>query len=89
MHNAKKILSVPIIFFLKALISAYQYIISPLTPPSCRFLPTCSQYTKDAIDKHGVQKGMILAVKRISKCHPWGTSGFDPVPEKQIVSVKK
>ncbi|MEP3390629.1 MAG: membrane protein insertion efficiency factor YidD [Reichenbachiella sp.] len=58
----------------------YQYSISPLFPSSCRFSPTCSQYTKEAIEKHGVGKGMILGIKRIAKCHPWGSSGYDPVP---------
>jgi uncharacterized protein len=58
----------------------YQRCISPLTPPSCRFTPTCSQYAVEAIRKHGPFKGFWLAVKRISRCHPWGGSGYDPVP---------
>ena len=60
----------------------YQRYISPLTPPSCRYMPTCSQYTIEALEKHGLVKGGRLAIKRISSCHPWGGSGFDPVPEK-------
>ena len=64
-------------------IRGYQKYISPLTPPSCRYLPTCSQYAIEAIEKHGVRKGGWLAVKRISSCHPWGGSGYDPVPEKE------
>jgi len=63
-----------------ALITAYQLIISPLFPGSCRFTPTCSSYTKEAIIKHGILRGMLLSFKRISKCHPWGGSGYDPVP---------
>jgi len=57
----------------------YQYLISPLIPISCRFNPTCSQYSKEAIIKHGIFKGYILSIKRIIKCHPWGGSGYDPV----------
>lgn len=61
-------------------IRLYQRCISPLTPPACRFTPTCSQYAVEAIRKHGPFKGFWLAVKRISRCHPWGGSGYDPVP---------
>lgn len=58
----------------------YQRSISPLFPPACRFTPTCSQYAIEAIEKHGPVKGLWLAIKRISRCHPWGGSGYDPVP---------
>ena len=58
----------------------YQRCISPLTPPTCRFRPTCSEYARQAIVKHGPFKGMYLAVRRILRCHPWGGSGYDPVP---------
>ncbi len=58
----------------------YQRCISPLTPPTCRFRPTCSEYARQAIVKHGLFKGMYLAVRRILRCHPWGGSGYDPVP---------
>ena len=58
----------------------YQKFISPLTPPSCRFTPTCSQYAIEALRKHGPFKGTYLAVRRILRCHPWGGSGYDPVP---------
>ena len=54
--------------------------ISPLTPPVCRFIPTCSNYAITAIKKHGVIQGSILAIKRILKCHPWNKGGYDPVP---------
>lgn len=58
----------------------YRYCISPLTPPSCRFAPTCSQYAVIAIKKHGVFKGGWLTLKRLSKCRPGGGHGYDPVP---------
>lgn len=66
------LLCLPILF--------YKACISPLTPPSCRFTPSCSQYALEAIKKHGPFKGLWLAVKRICRCHPWGGCGYDPVP---------
>lgn len=62
------------------LIKVYQYFISPLLPASCRFVPTCSQYGVEAIRKYGPFKGFWLTAKRIFRCHPWGKSGYDPVP---------
>lgn len=59
----------------------YRMVISPMLPPTCRYTPTCSQYAIDAIKRHGSLKGLYLAVKRILRCHPWGGSGYDPVPE--------
>ncbi len=61
-------------------IRLYQCFISPLTPPSCRFTPTCSQYAIEALRKHGPLKGLALALWRILRCNPWGGSGYDPVP---------
>lgn len=58
----------------------YQYCISPMFPACCRFTPTCSQYAVEAIMRHGLIKGTYMAVKRIAKCHPWGSGGYDPVP---------
>lgn len=68
-----KILIAPIRF--------YQLCISPLTPPMCRFTPTCSQYAIEALRKHGPVKGLWLALKRICRCRPGGGSGYDPVPD--------
>lgn len=61
----------------------YQYAISPLLGPRCRFKPTCSHYAVEAIEEWGVLKGGWLALKRIGKCHPWGPWGYDPVPKKE------
>lgn len=58
----------------------YRYCISPMFPPACRYTPTCSRYALEALRKHGPLKGTWLAVKRICRCHPWGGSGYDPVP---------
>ena len=66
------LLCLPILF--------YQKCISPFTPPSCRFTPTCSEYAKQALKKHGPFKGLALAIWRILRCNPWGGSGYDPVP---------
>jgi putative membrane protein insertion efficiency factor len=67
-------------YFLIVPIKLYQILLSPLIGPSCRFTTTCSNYAIEAINKHGPFKGLWLAIKRISKCHPWGDSGHDPVP---------
>ena len=61
------------------LLRAYKYVISPLLPPSCRFTPTCSQYAAEAIAKYGFLKGSALALKRLSRCHPFSEGGYDPV----------
>ncbi len=62
------------------LIKFYQKAVSPWTPASCRYNPTCSSYSIDAFEKHGLWKGFVLTIKRIGSCHPWGGSGYDPVP---------
>ena len=69
-----------LVFLLCLPIVFYQTCISPFTPPSCRFTPTCSEYAKQALRKHGPIKGLYLAVWRILRCNPWGGSGYDPVP---------
>lgn len=61
-------------------ITIYQKFISPLTPPSCRYTPTCSQYAIEALKRHGPLRGGYLALRRILSCHPWGGHGYDPVP---------
>jgi putative membrane protein insertion efficiency factor len=58
----------------------YKYCISPLIPASCRYVPTCSDYAVRALKQYGPWKGLYLAVKRMLRCHPWGGSGYDPVP---------
>jgi len=63
-----------------ALVKFYQSAISPHTPAACRFQPTCSQYSIEALKKYGALKGGWLSLKRIFKCHPWGPHGYDPVP---------
>lgn len=62
------------------LIWVYRNLISPLTPPSCRYQPTCSAYAAQAVQKHGPWRGGWLALRRIGRCHPWGGHGYDPVP---------
>ena len=62
----------------------YQIAISPLLGPRCRYIPTCSQYSLEAIHRHGAVRGVWLSVHRICRCHPWGGSGYDPVPAKAI-----
>ena len=66
-------------FSVISLINLYKYLISPFLGNNCRFLPTCSEYTKEAIIKFGLIKGTSLGFKRIIKCHPWGESGHDPI----------
>lgn len=65
------------------LVRFYQEGISPFTPATCRFEPTCSSYFIEALKVHGLLKGLYLGTKRILSCHPWGKSGYDPVPEKK------
>ena len=71
-----QLLAIPLI----VLIKIYQMLVSPLFPPTCRFSPTCSHYTLDALKKYGILKGVWLGIRRLIRCHPWGGSGYDPVP---------
>lgn len=68
--------------FLIILVKLYQYLISPLLANSCRYTPSCSQYSIEALKTHGVIKGLLLSVFRIVSCNPWGGQGYDPVPQK-------
>lgn len=70
----------PVGFVLLSLIRAYQYLISPMFPPTCRFLPTCSHYAGEALRVHGPVRGGWLALWRLLRCNPWGGHGYDPVP---------
>lgn len=71
---------------LRGAIRSYKLFVSPLLPPACRYLPTCSDYAAEAIEKHGALRGVWLAARRLLRCHPWGGSGYDPVPEPQTES---
>ena len=66
---------------LKAPIHAYRWTLKPLIGLECRHLPTCSEYALEAIDKNGAWRGLWLTISRLSRCHPWGTAGYDPVPD--------
>ena len=66
--------------FIFGLLKMYRWLLSPILPCSCRYLPTCSEYALEAVQKYGVLGGTWLTIKRILKCHPWGEMGHDPVP---------
>lgn len=72
----------PLAWCLSKLVRAYQLVLSPLLGPNCRYSPSCSAYALEALEKHGGFKGGWLTLRRISRCHPWGGSGYDPVPPK-------
>ena len=74
------ILIFPFVFLIKI----YHFLISPIIGKNCRFNPTCSNYALEALKKHGLFLGMYYSIIRISKCHPWGGSGHDPVPSKKL-----
>jgi putative membrane protein insertion efficiency factor len=76
MKRIHKVLVFPFLL----LIRFYQVVISPFLGSNCRYTPTCSHYSKEALIKHGLFKGGWLAIKRIASCHPWGGKGYDPVP---------
>lgn len=77
----KTLLATPIILIIKL----YQIIISPLLGNNCRYQPTCSQYSVQALKEWGIFYGLFLSLKRIVRCHPWGDSGYDPVPPKSKI----
>ncbi|MEQ9618088.1 MAG: membrane protein insertion efficiency factor YidD [Deltaproteobacteria bacterium] len=72
-------ISSSLVYLAALLIKAYKYLISPILPSSCRFYPSCSEYALDALKKYGFVKGLWLAVKRIARCHPLSSGGYDPV----------
>ena len=72
----KKIVLYPILLLIKI----YQTILSPILPSTCRYSPTCSEYTKQSLIKFGLIKGWLISIKRIIKCNPWGGNGYDPIP---------
>ena len=74
-------------YLLIKVIKIYKFLISPLLGNSCRYLPTCSEYSIDALKTYGFFKGVFLSIKRILSCHPWGSGGFDPL--KKEMKVKK
>ncbi len=75
----KKLLILPLLF----LIGAYRLLVSPLLGHNCRFAPSCSEYAAEALRAHGAFYGSVLALKRLLRCHPWGGSGYDPVPKSE------
>ena len=68
---------------LLTIIGFYRRVISPATPPSCRFTPTCSAYAEEAVRRYGARRGGWLALRRLGRCHPFGDSGYDPVPDTE------
>tara|TARA_B100001245_G_C22474360_1_gene242308 strand:- start:145 stop:402 length:258 start_codon:yes stop_codon:yes gene_type:complete len=78
-NKALKIIPImPIIFIIKL----YQFIISPILKSNCRYWPTCSEYSVSVLKEHGLFRGLYFALKRILSCHPWGSTGYDPIPKK-------
>ena len=74
-------------YFLIKLIKVYKFLLSPLLGDTCRYFPTCSDYSIESLQKHGFLKGLLLSLKRILSCHPWGKGGLDPVQKE--MKVKK
>lgn len=85
LNKIAKIIAEPFVW----LVRFYQIFLSPLLGSNCRYTPTCSHYTIEALRRHGVIKGGWLSIKRISSCNPWGGSGYDPVPTREELNQKK
>lgn len=77
----------PLAWMLTGLVRAYQLLLSPVLPPSCRFTPSCSAYAIEALVRHGAVRGSWLALRRIGRCHPWNDGGYDPVPEPKCTAA--
>ncbi len=75
-------MSAVVVSLLRALLRAYQLVLSPLIGPACRFAPSCSEYAREALQVHGPTQGTLLAARRLSRCHPWHAGGLDPVPPR-------
>lgn len=84
-QHIKRLFILPVI----GLIRIYQWCVSPFLGPHCRFEPSCSHYTVEALEKHGIARGTWLALNRIRKCHPWHHGGYDPVPETKQTTLTK
>jgi putative membrane protein insertion efficiency factor len=76
----------PLAFILAVPVRIYRWTVSPFMPMSCRYAPTCSEYALEALARHGALRGALLTVRRLGRCHPWGGSGYDPVPPDQTRS---
>lgn len=74
----------PIVLLVRGLIRVYQWFISPVLGTQCRYWPSCSRYTLEAVEMHGLVKGGWLGLKRIARCNPWGSWGYDPVPTREL-----
>jgi len=79
-NRIRAAISAALTVLLTGFVKSYRLLISPLLPPRCRHFPSCSEYCIEAIERHGPLRGSWLGIKRILRCHPWGTSGLDPVP---------
>lgn len=71
----------PVAYLLRGTIRGYQWFLSPIIGPGCRFAPSCSEYAHEAVSRYGALRGSWLAAIRVLRCHPWGGSGYDPVPD--------
>ena len=79
----KKLMTYKLIIYpIIVMIKFYQFFISPIIGQNCRYLPTCSEYSIQSLKEYGIIKGLAMSLKRVSKCHPWGNHGYDPVPKK-------
>jgi putative membrane protein insertion efficiency factor len=79
----------PLAHLLRGLVLGYRYLASPVLPATCRYSPSCSTYALEALRRHGALEGGWLAVRRVSRCHPWGGTGFDPVPLRSTPHVQE